>query len=910
MQTSIYHAEHEAFRRSVRAFLAKEVVPHFPDWEAAGCVPHELYRKLGDLGMLGLRVPAEYGGGGEDGFLYSSVWSEECSRAGVSLGGAATHMNLVIPYILRQGTEEQKRRWLPDMAAGRRMGAIAMTEPGTGSDLAGIRTTARLEGGHWTLSGGKTFITGGINADLVVVVARTSEHADRRVGLSLLVVDADGEGFGRGRNLEKTGLRATDTAELFFDDVAVPADHLLGEEGQAFRYLAHNLVQERLGIALGSQVSAEKALRITVSYVRDRTAFGRPVSSFQNTKFELTSCHVEVTAGRALLDRANARPRRRRAHRRRGVHGQGLLHRDAEPGDRPVPATPRRVRVHAGVRDRPHVHRRARLPYLRWHQRGPARHHRQVAGTVGAEAVIELQQLRHFVAVAEARSISGAGTALDVPQSTISQAVHALEKELGAALFHRTGRGMTLTSAGHGLLSPARRILRETRQAEAAVSAEPRRASRSVWRGTPDGVAGGAALRGRRVRGGNVISSNVRAAGVGGSGRRTSPTRRNTGGSRDLSRASGRSRSATARDTKATRTSRPTRSHSSCRRTLRTRGSPSTSAMVRSLAVRPPGARASAPEGRSRTSARGKGSGRPAARPGPAAMTVSSRASSTVSRDARWTGSSTSPISAAPSVISASTAGTDPGSRTCTRRPGWASSRRPTQGPSGWIARVEAAATVSRPASSRATRSTRSRASSTSTRTDRALISSSVLVELYGGTEGSATVITSEEWLTHVGSVGRALPHVSLRILDDDRDEVPVGEVGTVYFRNEEMSFAYLGDPAKTAASRLDGHVTLGDLGRLDEDGYLYLSDRSADLIISGGVNIYPAEIEHALLELPGVTDACVVGRPDEKWGESVHAVVVADRPGTDEEIAAALGAELRSRIAGYKIPRSWAFAE
>ncbi|GGQ26478.1 long-chain acyl-CoA synthetase [Actinomadura coerulea] len=185
-----------------------------------------------------------------------------------------------------------------------------------------------------------------------------------------------------------------------------------------------------------------------------------------------------------------------------------------------------------------------------------------------------------------------------------------------------------------------------------------------------------------------------------------------------------------------------------------------------------------------------------------------------------------------------------------------------------------------------------------------------VLVELYGGTEGSATMIRSEEWLTRVGSVGRALPHVSLRILDDDRNEVPVGQVGTVYFKNEELSFVYLGDPEKTAASRQDGHVTLGDLGRLDEDGYLYLSDRSADLIISGGVNIYPAEIEHALLELPGVTDACVVGRPDEKWGESVHAVVVVDRPGTDEEVAAALDAELRARIAGYKIPRSWAFAE
>lgn len=185
-----------------------------------------------------------------------------------------------------------------------------------------------------------------------------------------------------------------------------------------------------------------------------------------------------------------------------------------------------------------------------------------------------------------------------------------------------------------------------------------------------------------------------------------------------------------------------------------------------------------------------------------------------------------------------------------------------------------------------------------------------VLVEIYGGTEGSATVITSEEWLTHVGSVGRPLPHVSLRILDEDRNEVPVGQVGTVYFKNEDFAFVYLGDPEKTAASRLDGHVTLGDLGRLDEDGYLYLSDRSVDLIISGGVNIYPAEIEHALLELPGVGDACVVGRPDEKWGESVHAVVVVDRSGTHDEVAASLDAELRARIAGYKVPRSWAFTE
>jgi long-chain acyl-CoA synthetase len=185
-----------------------------------------------------------------------------------------------------------------------------------------------------------------------------------------------------------------------------------------------------------------------------------------------------------------------------------------------------------------------------------------------------------------------------------------------------------------------------------------------------------------------------------------------------------------------------------------------------------------------------------------------------------------------------------------------------------------------------------------------------ILVEVYGGTEGSATTITSEEWLTHIGSVGKPLAHVSVKILDEDRNEVPVGTVGTVYFKNNEMSFVYLGDPEKTAASRLDDHVTLGDLGRFDEDGYLYLSDRAVDLIISGGVNIYPAEIEHALLELDGVTDVCVVGRPDERWGENVHAVVVTDRPGTETELAEGLEQELRVKIAGFKVPRSWAFVD
>ncbi|GAA5061104.1 acyl-CoA dehydrogenase family protein [Nocardia callitridis] len=304
MTNSLYHAEHEEFRSSVRGFLDREVVPYFAEWERAGKVPHDFYAKVGELGVFGLRVPAGYGGGGlANSFLYQSVWTEECGRAGVALGGVGAHANLVIPYILANGTDEQKSRWLPDMVAGRCMGAIAMTEPGTGSDLAGMCTGAVRDGEDWVLNGQKTFITGGINADLVIVAARTSTEQDRRKGLSLLVVESHFGGFSRGRNLEKMGQKATDTAELFFDNVRVPGDNLLGEEGNAFAYLAQNLVGERLGIALGAQVSAETALRLTLDYVRERKVFGQPVAQFQNTKFELASCRIEIAAGRALIDR-------------------------------------------------------------------------------------------------------------------------------------------------------------------------------------------------------------------------------------------------------------------------------------------------------------------------------------------------------------------------------------------------------------------------------------------------------------------------------------------------------------------------------------------------------------------------------------------------------------------------------
>ena len=304
MKRTIYDADHESFRKVAADFLAREVVPYFPDWESAGLVPREIFRKVGELGVFGMQVPEEYGGAGVDSFLYSSIWTEETQKALVHLGGLAVHMNVVMPYFLSLADEEQKQRWLPGMAAGDLLSAIAMTEPGTGSDLAGMATTARRDGDDYLLNGAKTFITGGINAELIVVVARTSQGESRRDGLSLLVVEDGMPGFTKGANLDKIGLRTQDTAELFFDDVRVPAANLLGEEGKGFSYLTANLPQERLGIAVQSQAAAEAALSVTCDYVSERKVFGSPVSAFQNTKFELASCAVDIEAGRALVDQA------------------------------------------------------------------------------------------------------------------------------------------------------------------------------------------------------------------------------------------------------------------------------------------------------------------------------------------------------------------------------------------------------------------------------------------------------------------------------------------------------------------------------------------------------------------------------------------------------------------------------
>ncbi|KAF0969597.1 MULTISPECIES: acyl-CoA dehydrogenase family protein [Gordonia] len=308
MQRRIFTEDHEAFRKTIRDFIAKEVVPVYHDWEKQGHPPREFYNRLGDLGVLGIEAPEEFGGGGVTDFTYSLVIAEETSAAGVTFGSYSVHSNLILPYLMEYGTQEQKERWIPGFCSGEIMFAIAMTEPGTGSDLANIATTAKLseDGSHYVLDGAKTFITGGALADRILVVARTTpfDPENRRAGLSILVVDTKSEGFSVGRKIEKIGLKASDTAELSFDSVKVPVEDLLGDEGAGFKYLSHNLAQERLTIAIGASATAAAAVQHAIAYTKERDVFGKPVAAFQNTKFVLAECSAEVEAIRAIVDRA------------------------------------------------------------------------------------------------------------------------------------------------------------------------------------------------------------------------------------------------------------------------------------------------------------------------------------------------------------------------------------------------------------------------------------------------------------------------------------------------------------------------------------------------------------------------------------------------------------------------------
>ena len=301
MEPTIYSAEHGIFREAFRTFLHREVVPNQERWMHAGIVDRDVWRKAGAGGFLCAWLPEQYGGPGAD-FSYSCVVMEELSAVYESGLALPLHSDVIVPYVHRLGTEEQKHRWLPGCASGDVVTAIAMTEPGTGSDLAAIATAARRDGDHWVINGSKTFISNGLIADLVIVVANTG-GSDGHHGLSLFLVPSDAPGFVRGRKLRKMGLAAQDTAELSFQDCRVPADALLGELGSGFLHLMQHLQQERLVVAIGAQALAEQVLKDTVQYCKDRRAFGRPIAKFQNTAFKLAECATKIEVGRAFLDR-------------------------------------------------------------------------------------------------------------------------------------------------------------------------------------------------------------------------------------------------------------------------------------------------------------------------------------------------------------------------------------------------------------------------------------------------------------------------------------------------------------------------------------------------------------------------------------------------------------------------------
>ncbi|MDG3011758.1 acyl-CoA dehydrogenase [Rhodococcus sp. D2-41] len=303
MRRSLFDSDHEAFRDSFRTFLQREVVPHVDEWDAAGIVSRELFAKAGAGGFLGMAIPEEFGGGGVEDFRFNTVIGEEFAAAGAgAIGlGLTLHNDICLPYYLSLCNDEQKRRWLPGIAAGELITAIAMTEPGVGSDLGSIATTAIRDGDEYVLNGSKTFITNGINSDLVIVAAKT-DPGQKHNGLSLLVVERGMAGFDRGRNLDKLGLHAQDTAELFFDDVRVPVANLLGEEGKGFSYLMVNLPQERLSIAVAGVAAARSALEWTKTYVRERKAFGQSIGAFQTTRHTLAEIATEVEVAQHYLD--------------------------------------------------------------------------------------------------------------------------------------------------------------------------------------------------------------------------------------------------------------------------------------------------------------------------------------------------------------------------------------------------------------------------------------------------------------------------------------------------------------------------------------------------------------------------------------------------------------------------------
>jgi alkylation response protein AidB-like acyl-CoA dehydrogenase len=305
MRRDLFEPEHDMFRDSFRRFLDKEIVPRAEEFEKAGIMDKAIFPRLGAAGFLAMEAPEEYGGGGVKDFRYNTVIIEEVAETAIGGSGLGftLHNDICLPYFLHLCTEEQKRRWLPGICSGELVTAIAMTEPGIGSDLASMSTTAVRDGDVYVVNGSKTFITNGINADLAITAVKT-DPTQKHKGMSLIVVERGMEGFERGRNLDKIGLHSQDTAELFFTDVRVPVDNLLGAEGEGFRYLVTNLPQERLSIAVAGLANARAAYRWTLEYVKERKAFGQPVANFQNTRFKLAELATEIAVAEAFVDKA------------------------------------------------------------------------------------------------------------------------------------------------------------------------------------------------------------------------------------------------------------------------------------------------------------------------------------------------------------------------------------------------------------------------------------------------------------------------------------------------------------------------------------------------------------------------------------------------------------------------------
>jgi alkylation response protein AidB-like acyl-CoA dehydrogenase len=310
MDREHYDSDHLAFGEAFRAFADKVIVPNYLDWEKEGITPREVFREAGRGGFLGMAVPEEYGGGGVDDFRFNQILDEEVATAGITGSGLglSLHNDTCLPYFLSFTNDEQKQRWLPGIVSGDLITAVAMTEPGAGSDLAGLRTSARRDGDHYVVNGAKTFITNGINSDLVITAVKTGSDAnDRRGGMSLLVLERGMPGFERGRHLSKLGLHSQDTAELSFTDVRVPVENLLGEEGTGFAQLTQKLPQERMSIAVSALAEASAAFAETVRYVNDRKAFGKAIGTFQNTKFVLAELATEIDIAQAFVDRCVVR---------------------------------------------------------------------------------------------------------------------------------------------------------------------------------------------------------------------------------------------------------------------------------------------------------------------------------------------------------------------------------------------------------------------------------------------------------------------------------------------------------------------------------------------------------------------------------------------------------------------------